>query len=46
LQFDPKEISENLRRSGAYMPGIRPGEHTADYIDGVMTKLTVWGSAI
>ena len=44
LQFDPKEISENLRRSGAYMPGIRPGEHTADYIDGVMTKLTVWGS--
>jgi len=26
------------------MPGIRPGEHTADYIDGVMTKLTVWGS--
>ena len=44
LQFDPKEISENLRRSGAYMPGIRPGENTAEYIDGVMTRLTVWGS--
>ena len=44
LQFDSKDISENLRRSGAYMPGIRPGEQTADYIDGVMTKLTVWGS--
>ena len=44
LQFDPKEISENLRRSGAYMPGIRPGDQTADYIDGVMTRLTVWGS--
>ena len=45
LQFDPKDISENLRRSGAYMPGIRPGQNTADYIDGVMTRLTVWGSA-
>ena len=44
LQFDSKDISENLRRSGAYMPGIRPGEQTAEYIDGVMTKLTVWGS--
>ena len=45
LQFDSKDISENLRRSGAYMPGIRPGQQTADYIDGVMTRLTVWGSA-
>ena len=45
LQFDPKEIAENLRRSGAYMPGIRPGSQSAEYIDGVMTKLTVWGSA-
>ena len=44
LQFDPKEMSENLRKSGAYMPGIRPGDQSADYIDGVMTKLTVWGS--
>ena len=44
LQFDSKDISENLRRSGAYLPGIRPGEQTADYIDQVMTKLTVWGS--
>ena len=39
-----KDISENLRRSGAYLPGIRPGEQTADYIDQVMTRLTVWGS--
>ncbi|MDG2061228.1 MAG: preprotein translocase subunit SecY [SAR86 cluster bacterium] len=45
LQFDPKEMSENLRKSGAYMPGIRPGEQSANYIDSVMTKLTVWGSA-
>ena len=44
LQFDSKDISDNLRRQGAYMPGIRPGEQTAEYIDGVMTKLTVWGS--
>ena len=39
-----KDISENLRRSGAYLPGIRPGEQTAEYVDGVMTRLTVWGS--
>ena len=44
LQFDSKDISDNLRRQGAYMPGIRPDEQTAEYIDGVMTKLTVWGS--
>ena len=44
LQFDSKDISENLRRSGAYLPGIRPGEQTADYIDTVMTRLTVWGA--
>ncbi len=44
LMFDPKDMSENLKRSGAFLPGIRPGEHTANYIDGVMTRLTMFGS--
>ncbi len=45
LVFDPKDTADNLKRSGAFIPGIRPGEQTARYIDSVMTKLTVWGAA-
>lgn len=45
LMFNPQEVSENLKRSGAFVPGIRPGEQTANYIDGVLTRLTVFGSA-
>ena len=45
LMFNPKEVSENLKRSGAFLPGIRPGEQTAKYIDGVLTRLTVFGAA-
>ncbi len=45
LVFNPKEIAENLKRSGAFIPGIRPGEQTANYVDGVMTRLTMFGSA-
>ncbi len=44
LTFDTKEISDNLRRQGAYLPGIRPGTQTASYIDNVVTRLTVFGS--
>ncbi|HWK53049.1 MAG TPA: preprotein translocase subunit SecY [Hyphomicrobiales bacterium] len=44
LVFNPKEIAENLKRSGAFIPGIRPGEQTAAYVDGVMTRLTAFGS--
>jgi preprotein translocase subunit SecY len=44
LTFDPNEISDNLKRSGAVVPGIRPGRHTADYIDSVTTKVTFWGA--
>jgi preprotein translocase subunit SecY len=44
LQFNPKETAENLKKSGAFIPGIRPGEQTARYIDGVMTRLTVAGA--
>ncbi len=45
LVFDPKETAENLKKSGAFIPGIRPGDQTARYIDGVMTRLTMWGAA-
>ena len=44
LMFNPKEIAENLKRQGAYVPGIRPGQQTAKYIDDVTTRLTVFGS--
>lgn len=44
LMFNPKEMADNLKRSGAFLPGIRPGEQTANYIDNVMTRLTMFGS--
>ena len=44
LVFNPKETAENLKKSGAFIPGIRPGEQTARYIDTVMTRLTVSGA--
>lgn len=44
LVFNSKETADNLKRSGAFIPGIRPGEQTARYIDGVMSKLTLWGA--
>ncbi|HEY8555211.1 MAG TPA: preprotein translocase subunit SecY [Burkholderiales bacterium] len=44
LVFNPKETAENLKKSGAFIPGIRPGEQTANYIDGVMTRLTLVGA--
>ncbi|MDQ3565068.1 MAG: preprotein translocase subunit SecY [Pseudomonadota bacterium] len=45
LVFNPKETAENLKKSGALVPGIRPGDQTAHYIDGVMTRLTLAGAA-
>lgn len=45
LVFNPKETAENLKKSGAFLPGIRPGEHTALYIDKVVTRLTLGGAA-
>lgn len=44
LVFNPKETAENLKKSGAFIPGIRPGEQTARYIDTVMTRLTLAGA--
>jgi len=44
LMFNPQEVAENLKRSGAFVPGIRPGRQTADYLDGVLTRLTLFGA--
>ena len=44
IVFNPKETAENLRKHGGYIPGIRPGERTAEYIDGILIKLTTIGS--
>jgi preprotein translocase subunit SecY len=44
LQFNPRDIADNLKRSGAFIPGIRPGEQTATYVDSVMTRLTMFGA--
>lgn len=44
LVFNPRETADNLKKSGAFVPGIRPGEQTARYIDVVMTRLTMVGA--
>ena len=44
IMMDPKEVADNLKRQGAYVPGIRPGTQTAAYLDDVITRLTLFGS--
>ncbi len=44
LVFNPKDVADNLKKSGAFIPGIRPGEQSARYIDGVLTRLTMFGA--
>jgi preprotein translocase subunit SecY len=44
LTFDSKDTADNLRKSGGFIPGIRPGKHSADYIDSVMSRLTATGA--
>jgi preprotein translocase subunit SecY len=44
LMFNPRETAENLKKSGAFVPGIRPGEHTARYIDKILGRLTLAGA--
>ena len=43
--FNPDDTAENLRKYGGFLPGIRPGKRTAEYIDYVLTRLTVIGAA-
>jgi preprotein translocase subunit SecY len=44
LQYNPKETADNLKKSGAFVPGIRPGEQTARYLERILTRLTLAGS--
>lgn len=44
IVFNPKDVADNLKKSGAFIPGIRPGEQSARYIDGVLTRLTMFGA--
>ncbi|HUT30285.1 MAG TPA: preprotein translocase subunit SecY [Sedimentisphaerales bacterium] len=45
VQFQPKEMAKNLRDSGSFIPGLRPGRRTADYLEAVMTRVTYFGAA-
>jgi preprotein translocase subunit SecY len=42
--FDPKDIAENLKKQGGFVPGIRPGKNTKIYIDRVLSRITFWGA--
>ncbi|MCQ2105599.1 MAG: preprotein translocase subunit SecY [Fibrobacter sp.] len=44
IQYNPNDIAENLKRSGAFIPGVRPGKQTAEYIDHVLTRISLPGS--
>jgi preprotein translocase subunit SecY len=44
LVFNARDTADNLKKSSAFIPGIRPGQQTADYIDRVLTRLTLWGA--
>lgn len=44
VTFDPKMMSENLQRSGAFIPGVRPGDHTMEYIGNIVTRITLVGA--
>ena len=45
VQFQPKEMAKNLRDSGSFIPGLRPGKRTAEYLETVMTRITYFGAA-
>src|SRR5258708_28246224 len=44
IVFNPAETADNLRKYGGFIPGIRPGKNTADYLDYVLTRITVFGA--
>lgn len=44
IMINPDDVSENIKRSGGYIPGVRPGRRTADYIDAVLSRLTLVGA--
>lgn len=44
VTFDPKRISDNLQKSGAFIPGVRPGGHTAEHVANILTRITLVGA--
>jgi preprotein translocase subunit SecY len=44
ITFNPVDVADNLKKSGGFIPGIRPGKHTADYIDKVLSRVTFAGA--
>ncbi|HAV24149.1 MAG: preprotein translocase subunit SecY [Ignavibacteria bacterium GWA2_55_11] len=44
IAFNPKDVADNMKRQGGFIPGIRPGSHTADFVDNILTKITLPGS--
>ena len=44
IAFNPKDVADNMKRQGGFIPGIRPGSHTSDFIDNILTKITLPGS--
>ena len=46
ITLNPMDLADNLKKSGAFIPGIKPGKHTADYIDHILVRITVVGALI
>jgi len=45
ITFNPEEVAKNLQRGGGFVPGIRPGDATADFFSGIVKRTTFWGAA-
>ncbi|NUQ81683.1 MAG: preprotein translocase subunit SecY [Bacteroidetes bacterium] len=46
IAFNPKDVADNMKKQGGFIPGIRPGEHTSEYIDHILTRITIPGSVM
>jgi preprotein translocase subunit SecY len=44
IAFNPKDVADNMKKQGGFIPGIRPGSHTAEFVDNILTKITLPGS--
>jgi len=44
IAFNPKDVADNMKKQGGFIPGIRPGKQTSDFIDNILTKITLPGS--
>ena len=44
IAFNPKDVADTMKKQGGFIPGIRPGPHTAEFVDNILTKITLPGS--